>query len=118
MAPRVTTHNLGMRWLPGIVGNGRSSGAGNRSACPAQFRARMAQLADTGRLRCPDHMNSEGDGIMVIKATCGLRAYGWFCHVSGRRAFVISHVVLKRRQRADPVDIETAVAQRRALGLE
>jgi hypothetical protein len=95
--------------------NAEAAVPGNLKACPAQFRARLAQLADSGRLRCPDHMNSEGDGIMAVKATCGLRAYGWFCQVGGRRAFVISHVILKRRQRADPGDIEYAKAHKRAL---
>lgn len=60
-------------------------------------------------------MNAEGKGILAVKATCGLRAYGWFCHHNGSRAFVISHVVLKREQRADPADIEKAVAEKGAL---
>ena len=85
---------------------------GNQSACPAQFRARLQLLADRGRLRSPDHMNAEGNGIFAVKATCGLRAYGWFCRVGGRRAFVISHVVLKREQRADPADIRRAAAEK------
>lgn len=81
---------------------------GNRKSCLTQFRARLAHLADHGSLRSPDHMNSEGDAIFAVKATCGLRAYGWFDHVDGRRAFVISHCILKRRQAADPADIRRA----------
>jgi hypothetical protein len=63
-------------------------------------------------------MNSEGDGIFAVKATCGLRAYGWFCHVNSRRAFVVSHIVLKRKQQADPADIRRAVAEKNALKVE
>jgi hypothetical protein len=91
---------------------------GNRSACPAQFRARMNQLAETGRLRSPDHMNHEGDGIYAIKATCGLRAYGWHSSYKGRRAFIISHVVLKSRQRLDPADKARALTARAEFDAE
>jgi hypothetical protein len=91
---------------------------GNRAACPTQFRARLTRLADHGKLRNPDYMNSEGGGVFAVKATCGLRAYGWFCRVEGRRAFVISHVVLKRRQHADPADIALAVAAKEMLEFE
>lgn len=87
---------------------------GTRAACKGQFRARLEHLANVGRLRSPDHMNSEGDGIFAVKATCGLRGYGWFCSVDGRRAFVISHVVLKRQQKADPADLKKA-AETKAL---
>src|ERR1700683_1163923 len=72
----------------------------NKQSCLTQFRARIAHYADTGQLRSPDHMNSEGDGCCVIKANCGLRAWGWPQHVDGRAAFVISHVVLKKRESA------------------
>jgi hypothetical protein len=85
---------------------------GNRKACLTQFRARLTRLADTGSLRSPDHMNSEGDGVFAVKATCGLRAYGWFDRVNNRRAFVISHCILKRRQAADPADIARAKGAR------
>jgi hypothetical protein len=81
---------------------------GNRKSCLTQFRARLARLADFGTLRSPDHMNNEGDGIYAVKATCGLRAYGWFDQVNGRRSFIISHCILKRRQAADPADLERA----------
>lgn len=91
---------------------------GNQSACPNQFRARLKQLAEVGRLRNPDLMNSEGNGIQAVKASCGLRAYGWFCHVNGARAFVISHVVLKRENRADPADIAKAARAKEALEIE
>ena len=85
---------------------------GNRAACPVQFRARMQHLADNGRLRSPDHMNAEGDGIFAIKATCGLRAYGWHDQHENRRAYIISHVVLKDRQKLDPADKARAIRAR------
>jgi hypothetical protein len=81
----------------------------------AQFRARIAQFADTGELRSPDHMNSEGDGCFVIKANCGLRAWGWMQHVEGRAAFIISHVVLKRTKKADPADLERTKKARKIV---
>lgn len=85
---------------------------GNRKSCLVQFRARLSRLADVGSLRSPDHMNSEGDGVFAVKATCGLRAYGWFDQVDTRRAFIITHCILKRRQAADPADIARAKAAR------
>ena len=57
-------------------------------------------------------MNAEGDGIFAIKATCGLRAYGWHDTHQGRRVFLISHVVLKRRQGLNPADKARAVTAR------
>lgn len=75
----------------------------------------MGYLADVGRLRSPDHMNSEGEGMTVIKATCGLRAWGWFCHYKGRRAYIVSHVVLKRTNHANPADLARAVEARRQI---
>ena len=79
-----------------------------QEAHKAQFRALLKRLADFGRLRVPDHMNSEGDGIHAVKGTSGLRAYGWFDQVNGRRAFIISHVILKKKQKLDPADLAKA----------
>lgn len=87
----------------------------NKKSCLAQFRARIAHYADSGQLRSPDHMNSEGDGCFVIKATCGLRAWGWPQHVNGKAAFVISHVVLKRSERADPAELQRTIAARKKV---
>jgi hypothetical protein len=87
----------------------------NKQSCLTQFRARIAHYADTGQLRSPDHMNSEGEGCCVIKANCGLRAWGWPQHVNGRAAFVISHVVLKKKESADPADRKRTIAARKNL---
>ncbi len=78
--------------------------AKKRVAQAAQLNARLARLAATGQLRSPDMMNAEGEGIYAVKTTGGLRAYGWFGQVCGKRAFVISHVILKKRQKLDPGD--------------
>lgn len=81
----------------------------NRQACRAQLRARLQQLAEKGRLRNPDIMNSEGEGIHAVKTTCGLRAYGWFTSGrEGKKAFCIGHVVMKKQQKAIPQDLERA----------
>ena len=91
---------------------------GQRKPCVAQLIARLNLLAEKGRLRSPDHMRHEGDGIYAVKARCGLRAYGWFCNFDGRRAYVISHVVLKKQQKARPSDLAKARAERDLLDTE
>ena len=83
-----------------------------RAAHRAQFRARMYRLAGTGWLRSPDYLNAEGNGIFALKGSSGLRAYGWFDQVHGRKAFIISHVTLKKRQKLDPADLARAIDRR------
>lgn len=70
--------------------------------CVAQLFRLAQRLADVGRLRSPDQFNNEGDGFYAIKAECGLRAYGWYSDQRG--IFVISHFVLKKRQKLLPSD--------------
>lgn len=79
----------------------------NKEACKAQLRARLARLADHGGLRNPDLMNSEGYGIHAVKTTCGLRAYGWFgSGCTGKKAFIIGLVVMKKTQKAKASDLD------------
>ena len=78
----------------------------------------MDFLAATGRLRSPDHMNHEENNIYAIKATCGLRAYGWHGQYQGRRAFIISHVRLKKTQKLDPADRDRAEREREKFRAE
>lgn len=78
----------------------------------AQLNARLAVLADKGQLRAPEQFRAEGDGIWAVKTTGGLRAYGWLTRVRNRRAFVISHVILKKRDALDPADLAKAKACR------
>ncbi|MGO9592986.1 MAG: hypothetical protein ACLQFF_12555 [Steroidobacteraceae bacterium] len=84
----------------------------------AQLNARLDLLADAGALRSPDHMRSEGEGICAVKTNQGLRAYGWFTQVESRRAYVISHVILKRRDKLDPADLKKAKECRTAVEAE
>lgn len=89
----------------------------NKVACKAQLRARLARLADHGRLRNPDLMNSEGEGIHAVKTTCGLRAYGWFTSgMHGQKVFCIGHVVMKKKQRANPEDLNRVKRVRAMYG--
>ncbi|SRR6266403_385418 len=88
---------------------------GKKSNAPTQFRARIKRYADTGQLMSPDHMNSEGEGCFVIKANCGLRAWGWPRHLNDKAVFIISHVVMKKKQKADPADLARTVAARKRV---
>lgn len=90
---------------------------GVMEAHQAQFRTLLERLADFGHLRVPDHMNSEGGGIHAVKGRTGLRAYGWFDQVNGRRAIIISHVVLKKKQKLNPADLAKASARRNSYRL-
>ena len=60
-------------------------------------------------------MNFEGEGCFVIKANCGLRAWGWPQHYEGKPVFIISHVVLKKTQKANPADLARTVSAKKQL---
>lgn len=79
----------------------------NQSACKAQLRRLLTQLAERGQLSSPDQWNTERDDFFAVKARCGLRAYGWF-HKHRRGVFVVSHFIFKTRQNLDPADIHRA----------
>jgi hypothetical protein len=85
---------------------------GNKDACPAQLLRLLKRLADFGTLHSCDQFRHEGDQIYAIKARCGLRAYGWFDAYEGRTAFVISHYILKRRDKFASTDREAVLANR------
>jgi hypothetical protein len=85
---------------------------GNRQACIAQLVRLIERLGDFSTLHSLDQFRYEGDRIYAIKARCGLRAYGWFDQYQGRAAFVISHYILKRRDRFDPRDRDVVLAYR------
>lgn len=79
----------------------------NQKACIAQLFKRLDKLAAKGRLRTPDEFTNEGPKIYAVKARCGLRAYGWFSSdKSGKKIYVIGHVVLKKSRKANPADLE------------
>jgi hypothetical protein len=79
---------------------------------------RREYLANEGRLRSPDHWNTEGtlpDGKLfyAIKAD-RLRAYGWF---SGRhkRVFYISHFACKKGQKLAQEDTNQVIKNWRLI---
>jgi len=89
----------------------------NKEACKAQLRARLQRLSEQGRLRNPDLMNSEGEGIHAVKTNCGLRAYGWFgSGPNGGKAFCIGHVAMKKQQKADSRDLKRVKRVRERFG--
>ena len=88
---------------------------GNREACPAQLVRLIKRLADFGKLHSRDQFRHEGNQIYAVKARCGLRAYGWFDSHEGRAAFVISHYILKKRDKFDPADGRVVEANRTAF---
>lgn len=84
---------------------------GSKVACIAQLNALIKRFADMGSLKSPVQMCPEEDGFYAIKTRCGLRAYGWY-HSTRRRVFVISHFIMKKKQKLDPRDIDRAKRNR------
>ena len=70
-----------------------------------------------GYLRSPDQFKHEGDKFYAIRARNGLRAYGWYANKKAgaevRGIFVISHFILKKRDKLDPRDKEKMNESRR-----
>ena len=85
---------------------------GSRDACKAQLRALIQRLAEIGKLRSGDQFRHEGDQIYAVKTRCGLRAYGWF-HGNRRGVFVLSHFIMKKKDKLDPKDLNRAKEIRR-----
>ena len=84
-----------------------------RESCTAQLYRVLMRLGDFQQVRNTELFRSEGKGIFAVKARCGLRGYGWFKTLaSGESAFIVSHFILKKRQAANPSDIDQAVAAR------
>jgi hypothetical protein len=98
-----------------LVPPAKKGKTGKKSDGRTQFRARIKHYADRGQLQFPGHMNSEGEGCFVIKANCGLRAWGWPQHLNGKAVFIISHVVLKKTRKADPADLARTIAARKQV---
>lgn len=84
---------------------------GSKDACKAQLRALIKRLADVGKIFSQDQMRMEEDSIFAIKTRCGLRAYGWF-HRQRRGVFVISHFIMKKKQKLNRGDLERAKKNR------
>lgn len=80
-------------------------------ACCLQLLAITKRLANYGKISNPHHFMNEGEGIWALKARCGLRAYGWFAKKK-RSIFVISHYIVKKRQKLNPADLKRAIHNR------
>ena len=85
---------------------------GSKKGCIAQIMRLITRLADIGYLRSPDQWKAEGDGLYAVKAHCGLRAYGWFASESSGKVFIIGHATLKKKQKADPQDLQKTQDER------
>lgn len=84
-----------------------------KTACKAQLRSVLQRVGDHDQVRNTDLFKAEGDGIFAAKARCGLRAYGWFDRLDGANVFIVAHAIMKKKQKADPADIERVVNARR-----
>ncbi len=85
----------------------------SKQACKAQLRRLMQWLGDHGSLKSPVQLRNEGDGIYAVRARCGLRAYGWFdTDTAGKPSFIVGHVILKKKQKADAGDLDKAKDER------
>ncbi len=87
-----------------------------REACVAQLFRVLQRLGNFETVRNKELFRSEGQGIFAVKSRCGLRGYGWFETLHDRqRVFVVSHFILKKKQKTDPKDVDRAVATRNNL---
>ena len=87
-----------------------------RVACKAQLFRIFKRLGEGQSVRNQARFRNEGHGIFAAKARCGLRGYGWFQTLpSGESAFIVSHFIVKKKQKADPKDMARAVAVRQSV---
>lgn len=88
----------------------------NQSACIKQVDRVLERLAEQGVLRNETLFRHEGQGIYAAKGRCGLRAYGFHWHSpTWGPCFVVSHFVMKKRDRLDPSDLARTLTARDAL---
>ena len=92
--------------------------ASKRDGIAAKMAARRTLLADKGRLRSPDHWNTEGDlpngkKFYAIKAD-KIRAYGWFSS-QHKGVFYISHFAFKKGQKLATADTHRVVENWRQI---
>lgn len=91
----------------GLVGKHESSGAKNRSDVAGLF-TRIRRYANTGKLKVPEHLNTEGNGFYAFKAY-QLRAYWW----RAGDTIIISHFAKKKRDELSPRDEATMARSKR-----
>ncbi len=81
--------------------------------CQATVLALIAKHCDGHRLRSPDQLNDEGDGILAFKGRCGLRVYFWQCTSrDGEQLCVVGLVIHKKKRGLDANDHAKVVALR------
>jgi hypothetical protein len=83
-----------------------------RDGCVAKMVARREQLANQGRLRSPDYLETEdnlpnGKHFYAIKVD-RLRAYGWFSS-RHKGVFYISHFAFKKGQKLAQKDTDRVI---------
>lgn len=107
------------RWVPPswteAIGHIQAS---KRGGIAARMVARRKLLADNGRLRSPDHWNTEADlpnrkKFYAIKAD-KIRAYGWFSS-KHKGVFYISHFAFKKGQKLATTDAHRVVENWRQI---
>ncbi len=107
------------RWVPPSWAEaiGRIQ-ASKRDGIRAKMTARRTLLAENGRLRSPDHWNTEGDlpngkKFYAMKAD-KVRAYGWFSS-KHKGVFYISHFAFKKGQKLAAADTHRVVENWRQI---
>lgn len=109
----------GELWMPPSLREALGSiQAGKHATCMSQLAARRERLANTGRLRSPDHWNTEarlpnGSRFYAIKVG-KLRAYGWFS-TRYKGVFYISHFAFKKGQKLSSQDEQRVIKNWRRI---
>ena len=70
----------------------------------AKIHSTLERLANSGHINNNEKFKHEGNGIWAVKAG-QVRVYGWFDDVNGR-AFIGAHFIIKKKNKADRVDLE------------
>jgi hypothetical protein len=77
----------------------------------AKIEELFRRFAGTGGLSNDEQFNNEGDGFWAFKAY-QLRAYGWYSPEI-RRAFIISHFAIKKKNRLSSSDKDRMAQNRK-----
>ena len=106
---RVLTYGAGVASWDALF----TVGSGAPPECQAQVIAMIKKHSDGHRLHSPEQIRHERGEIWAYKGRCGLRVYFWMCSSpSKERLVVIGHVVLKKKDKANPADLDAADEQR------
>ena len=77
----------------------------------ANLFAKMSKYCETGKLHSPDELNDEDDGFYSFKNDFGFRAYWWY-YGKQRGVILISHFILKKRQKLKKSDKKIMISTR------